>query len=59
YATIIDIKSQSGFSWDDVLGANISPADASRWSAFTKMHPDVKLFHNKGWERFHKMDKLM
>ncbi|KAG2361843.1 hypothetical protein BDR07DRAFT_1485419 [Suillus spraguei] len=44
YAAIIDIKSQSGFSWDDVLGANVSPADASRWSAFAKMHPDVKLF---------------
>ncbi|KAG2069749.1 hypothetical protein BDR04DRAFT_1118909 [Suillus decipiens] len=23
------------------------------------MHPDVKPFHNKSWEHFHKMDKLM
>ncbi|KAG2072480.1 hypothetical protein BDR04DRAFT_972578, partial [Suillus decipiens] len=55
YAAIIDIKSQSDFSWDDVLGANINPADASHRS----MHPDVKPFHNKSWEHFHKMDKLM
>ncbi|KAG2038536.1 hypothetical protein BDR03DRAFT_831498, partial [Suillus americanus] len=59
YTTIVDIKSQSGFSWDDDLGANIGPADAARWIAFAKSRPDMKLFCNKGWEHFHEMDELM
>jgi len=37
YAAIVEIKSQSGFSWDDDLGANIGPADAARWTAFSKV----------------------
>ncbi|KAG1752759.1 hypothetical protein EDD22DRAFT_763221, partial [Suillus occidentalis] len=59
YAAIVDIKSQSGFSWDDKLSANISPADAAHWMAFAKTHPDAKPFRNKGWEHFHEMDELM
>jgi hypothetical protein len=37
HAAIVDIKSQSGFSWDDESGANIGPADAARWTAFAKV----------------------
>ncbi|KAG1839199.1 hypothetical protein DFJ58DRAFT_733419 [Suillus subalutaceus] len=59
YTAIVDIKSQSGFSWDDELGANIVPADAACWTAFAKSCPDMKPFRNKGWEHFHEMDELM
>ncbi|KAJ8580840.1 hypothetical protein M405DRAFT_885953 [Rhizopogon salebrosus TDB-379] len=59
HAAIVDIKSQSGFSWDDESGANIGPADAARWTAFAKTCPDTKLFRNKGWKHFHEMDELM
>ncbi|OAX35358.1 hypothetical protein K503DRAFT_858675 [Rhizopogon vinicolor AM-OR11-026] len=58
-AAIVDIKSQSGFSWDDESGANIGPPDAARWTPFTKTRPDTKPFRNKGWKHFHEMDELM
>lgn len=35
---VVNIKSQSGFSWDDELSANISPADTAYWMAFAKIH---------------------
>ncbi|KAG2353013.1 hypothetical protein BDR07DRAFT_1241402, partial [Suillus spraguei] len=57
--TIIEIKSQLGFLWDKELGADIGPADATRWTAFANAHPDTKPFHNKGWKHFDEMDNIL
>ncbi|KAG2123378.1 hypothetical protein BD769DRAFT_1327805, partial [Suillus cothurnatus] len=59
HTTIISIKSQLGFSWDNELGANIGPADATCWTAFSNACPNMKPFHNKGWKHFEKMDDLL
>ncbi|KAG1842856.1 hypothetical protein DFJ58DRAFT_665658, partial [Suillus subalutaceus] len=59
HTAIIDIKSQSGFSWDDELGANIGPADAARWTAFANARPNTRPFRNKGWKHFDEMDNLL
>ncbi|KAG1824002.1 hypothetical protein EV424DRAFT_744733, partial [Suillus variegatus] len=59
HAAITEIKSQSGFSWDEELGANIGPADAAWWTAFVNARPDMKPFRNKGWKHFDDMDDLL
>ncbi|KAG1719180.1 hypothetical protein EDB19DRAFT_1974551 [Suillus lakei] len=59
HTAITDIKSQSGFSWDEELGTNIGPADAVWWTAFMNACPDMKPFHNKGWKHFDDMDDLL
>ncbi|KAG1820881.1 uncharacterized protein BJ212DRAFT_1265332, partial [Suillus subaureus] len=59
HATITEIKSQSGFSWDEELGANIGPTDAAWWTAFANACPDTKPFRNKGWKHFDDMDDLL
>ncbi|KAG1821400.1 hypothetical protein EV424DRAFT_819495 [Suillus variegatus] len=59
HAAIVEIKSQSGFSWDEELGANIGPADATCWTTFANAHPDAKPFRNKGWKHFDEMDDLL
>ncbi|KAG2038485.1 hypothetical protein BDR03DRAFT_836750, partial [Suillus americanus] len=57
--TIIDMKLQLGFLWDDELGTNIGPADAACWTAFLNAHPNTKPFCNKGWKHFDEMDDLL
>ncbi|KAG1750037.1 uncharacterized protein EDB91DRAFT_1032657, partial [Suillus paluster] len=59
HAAIVDIKSQSGFSWDEELGANIGPADAARWTAFANACPNTRPFCNKGWKHFDDMNDLL
>ena len=37
YKAILDIKAQSGFSWDNELGAGIDSASEAVWAAYVKV----------------------
>ncbi|KAG1781342.1 hypothetical protein EV702DRAFT_962813, partial [Suillus placidus] len=56
---ILDIKAQSGFSWDNEFGAGIDSTSEAVWAAYVKRCPDAAPFHNKGWPHFDKVDSLL
>ena len=47
---VLPIRANSGWSWDDELGANIPDGDpGDRWKDYEAAHPKAKPFRNKGW----------
>ncbi|KJA17246.1 hypothetical protein HYPSUDRAFT_111945, partial [Hypholoma sublateritium FD-334 SS-4] len=59
WRVIQDIKAQSGWSWSDTHGANISPAIETHWETFLKSHPLAKPFKNHRWIHLEKMTQIM
>ncbi|KAG0694085.1 hypothetical protein DFH29DRAFT_1006647 [Suillus ampliporus] len=59
YKIILDIKAQSGFSWDNKFGAGIDSTLEAVWAAYVKRHPDAAPFRNKGWPHFDELDTLL
>ncbi|KAF8060684.1 hypothetical protein FPV67DRAFT_1673535 [Lyophyllum atratum] len=56
---IVDIKAQSGFSWDDELGASIGPHNLTVWEAYVTRKPPARNFANSGWVHFHDVHRLL
>lgn len=59
WRVIQDIKAQSGWSWSDIHGANITPAMETNWEIFLRSHPLAKPFKNHGWIHLEKMTQIM
>ncbi|KAF9536916.1 hypothetical protein CPC08DRAFT_824753 [Agrocybe pediades] len=59
YRTIQDIQSQSGWTWDEKYGANITPVMEDQWALFLKSHPLAKPFKNHGWVHLEKVREIM
>ncbi|KAG2158513.1 uncharacterized protein EDB93DRAFT_1076769, partial [Suillus bovinus] len=60
YKIVLDIKAQSGFSWDNEFGAGIDSTLEAVWAAYVKVwRPDAAPFHNKGWPHFDELDTLL
>ncbi|KAF8148473.1 hypothetical protein B0H34DRAFT_802997 [Crassisporium funariophilum] len=52
YEVVCTIRGNSGWSWDDELGANIDSdieAKEGKWLEYIEHHPDAAPFCNKGW----------
>ncbi|KAG2351458.1 hypothetical protein BDR07DRAFT_1248018, partial [Suillus spraguei] len=58
YKIVLDIKSQSRFSWDNEFGAGIDSTSEAVWAAYVRC-PDAAPFHNKGWPHFNEVDALL
>ncbi|KAF8958635.1 hypothetical protein BDZ97DRAFT_1668203 [Flammula alnicola] len=61
YEIVRAIRSNSGWSWDDELGADIdSDRDAKegKWNDYIEKHPDAAPFRNKGWPHLSRYDEL-
>ncbi|KAG1734381.1 uncharacterized protein EDB91DRAFT_1250893 [Suillus paluster] len=56
---ILDIKAQSGFSWDNELGAGIDSTSEAVWAAYVKKRPDAAPFCNRGWPHFDEINDLL
>ncbi|KAG1831817.1 hypothetical protein EV424DRAFT_1534071 [Suillus variegatus] len=59
YKIILNIQAQSGFAWDNELGAGIDSTSEAVWAAYIKRCTDAAPFHNKGWPHFDKVDALL
>jgi hypothetical protein len=59
WRTIQDIKSQSGWTWSNTHGANISPDMENHWATFLKSHPLAKPFKNHGWIHLDQITLIM
>ncbi|KIY47647.1 hypothetical protein FISHEDRAFT_59506 [Fistulina hepatica ATCC 64428] len=59
YFVVCAVRNNSGWAWDDKLGANISqPEQYSTWQEYVAHHKKAKPFKNRGWAWLPKMDAL-
>ncbi|KAF8957189.1 hypothetical protein BDZ97DRAFT_1763145 [Flammula alnicola] len=59
YNIIVNIKAQSGFTWDDEKGADVKESTALVWKAYEEKHKGSTPFRNKGWIWLRKVEPLM
>lgn len=59
FRAIQAIKMQSGWTWTDTRGADITPELESAWATFIKIYKDAKPFKNRGWVHLEKMTEIM
>ncbi|KAF8958637.1 hypothetical protein BDZ97DRAFT_1616590, partial [Flammula alnicola] len=59
WRAIQDIRTQSGWTWSDVRGADISPDMEDQWATFLKSHPLAKPFENHGWPHLERVTMIM
>ncbi|KIJ90288.1 hypothetical protein K443DRAFT_15360 [Laccaria amethystina LaAM-08-1] len=59
FRAIQAIKSQSGWTWSDTRGADITPEMEPEWAKFIKIYKDAKPFKNHGWVHLEKMTEIM
>lgn len=59
FRAIQAIKSQSGWSWSDTRGADITPEMEHEWVKFIKVYKDAKPFKNRGWIYLERMSDIM
>ncbi|KAF9476666.1 hypothetical protein BDN70DRAFT_882131 [Pholiota conissans] len=59
WRAIQDIKTQSGWTWSDTRGADISPDMESQWETFLKSHSLARPFKNHGWIHLEKVTMIM
>lgn len=50
---------QSGWTWSDARGADITPEMEPEWAKFIKVYKDAKPFKNHGWIHLEKMTEIM
>ncbi len=53
------IKSQSGWTWSDTRGADITPEMEPAWAKFVKVYKEARHFKNQGWVHLEKMTEIM
>ncbi|KAG2362222.1 hypothetical protein BDR07DRAFT_1485009 [Suillus spraguei] len=59
YSVVKNIKSLSGFSWDDERSVSVTPETSGAWDAHTKAHLQSKPFSSKGFLHFNTVEELM
>jgi hypothetical protein len=58
YLIVKAIRNNSGWHWDDELGACIDDETAGRWDDYVAAHPEAGPFRNKGWPHLEAFDTL-
>ena len=52
------IRGNSGWSWDDEKGADITPEKKGTWDDYVAKHPAAQPFRNSGWVHLDAFDCL-
>jgi hypothetical protein len=52
------IRGNSGWSWDDDKGADITPEKKGTWDNYVAKHPAAQPFRNSGWVHLDAFDSL-
>jgi hypothetical protein len=58
YAVVKAIRANSGWSWDDDKGADITPEKKGTWDDYVAKHPAAHPFRNAGWVHLDEFDSL-
>ena len=58
YEVVKAIWANSGWSWDDDKGADITPEKKGTWDDYVAKHPAAQPFRNAGWVHLDEFDSL-
>ncbi|KAG6819327.1 hypothetical protein H0H93_012870 [Arthromyces matolae] len=58
YELVSAIRGNSGWSWDDEKGVEVSPEKLGTWEAFVEKNPGAEEFAHAGWVHLEAFDQL-
>ncbi|KAJ8521979.1 hypothetical protein ONZ45_g1365 [Pleurotus djamor] len=59
FEVVDKLRNNSGWSWDDEKGADITPEKEGMWNDYVEMNPGASSFAKKGWPYLQYFDAFM